>query len=83
MAKTKAIQDLTYEQAFQELGEIVRQLEQGELPLEQTLKLFERGQGLAARCSDLLEQAEVRFRTLAPDAAGRGDEAEPDDGGEG
>jgi exodeoxyribonuclease VII small subunit len=79
MAKTKAIQDLNYEQAFQELGEIVRQLETGDLPLEQTLRLFERGQALAARCSELLEQAELRFRTLAPEESGQSDESESDD----
>jgi exodeoxyribonuclease VII small subunit len=79
MAKTKAIQDLNYEQAFQELGEIVRQLETGDLPLEQTLRLFERGQALAARCSELLEQAELRFRTLAPEESGPSDESESDD----
>jgi exodeoxyribonuclease VII small subunit len=79
MAKTKAIQDLNYEQAFQELGEIVRQLETGDLPLEQTLKLFERGQALAARCSELLEQAELRFRTLAPEESRPSDESESDD----
>jgi len=81
MAKIKASQDLSYEQAFQELGEIVHQLETGDQALEQTLKLFERGQALAARCSELLEHAELRLRTLAPNDAGRPAESESDDEG--
>jgi exodeoxyribonuclease VII small subunit len=79
MAKTKASQDLSYEKAFQELGEIVQQLETGDLALEQTLKLFERGQVLASRCSELLEHAELRLRTLAPEDQGRQAESESDD----
>ena len=59
MAKraVKAPADLTYEQAFQELEATVGQLEAGNLPMEGALALFERGQLLAARCTELLEVA--------------------------
>ena len=39
-------------------------MEAGELPLEESLALFERGQALSARCSDLLEQAQLRLTEL-------------------
>jgi exodeoxyribonuclease VII small subunit len=61
---------LTFEQAFQELQALVAQLEEGELPLEDSLKLFERGQALAARCSQLLDEAELRLKALVPDESG-------------
>lgn len=70
MAKPRAPANLSFDQAFQELEATVRQLESGDLPLEQALALFERGQALAARCSELLEQAELRLRQLMPDESG-------------
>jgi len=70
MSKPKAPDQLDFEQAFEELQGLVRQLEQGELPLEDSLRLFERGQALAARCNQLLDKAELRLRKLAPDDSG-------------
>jgi exodeoxyribonuclease VII small subunit len=70
MSKSKSLKQLDFEQAFEELQALVRQLDQGELPLEDSLKLFERGQALAARCSQLLDEAELRLRALAPDESG-------------
>jgi exodeoxyribonuclease VII small subunit len=69
-AKSKAIEDLTYEQAYTELEQTVEQLESGDLPLEAALALFERGQALSARCGELLEQAEIKLRELTEDIAG-------------
>ena len=70
MPKAKTPDELSYEQAFRELEGLVASLESGDLPLEQALQLFERGQALAGRCSQLLEQAELRLRQLAPDDRG-------------
>ena len=72
MAKraVKAPADLTYEQAFQELEAVVRQLEAGEGPLEEALALFERGQLLAARCSELLAVAELKLQQLTAEGDG-------------
>ena len=53
-----------FEQAMTELDQIVRQLEQGELPLEQSLALFERGVRLSRYCHDRLEDAEKRIQVL-------------------
>lgn len=54
----------SFEVAFQELEEIVAQLERGDLPLEQALELHERGQKLAAYCATQLDQAELRVKKL-------------------
>ena len=67
MAKRKSPEKMAYEEAFEELEGIVEQLHSGELPLEKSLSLFERGQALAARCSELLDQAELKLRQLVPD----------------
>jgi exodeoxyribonuclease VII small subunit len=72
MAKraVKAPADLSYEQAFQELEATVGQLEAGNLPLEEAMALFERGQLLAARCTELLEVAELKLQQLTSAAGG-------------
>jgi exodeoxyribonuclease VII small subunit len=72
MAKTKgkAIKNFTYEEAFAELESVVEQLEQGTLPLDESLALFERGQALSKRCGELLEHAEIKLKQLTEDIAG-------------
>lgn len=61
------IDELSYEQAFGRLEEIVAALEQGEQHLEEALELYAQGQALARRCADLLEKAELRVRQLVGD----------------
>lgn len=68
--KPKPPKQLAYEQAFEELEGIVERLETGDLPLEEALALFERGQALAGRCAELLENAELKLRQLVPDEEG-------------
>ena len=76
-----AIETLSFENALAELDETVRQLEAGELSLDESLALFERGQMLSARCQQLLQAAELKVQQLAPKAGG-GYEMEPfDEGG--
>lgn len=58
---------LTFEEALLALEETVAQLESGDLTLEESLELFERGQQLTVRCSALLEQAELRIEMLTAD----------------
>lgn len=70
MPKVRPPEELSYEQAFEELEATVRRLEAEELPLEEALALFERGQALAARCNTLLDQAELKLRALMPDERG-------------
>ncbi len=59
-------EELTFEQAFAQLEETVQRLEQGGLPLEESLALFERGQALAARCHTQLDEAELKIKQLSP-----------------
>ena len=58
--------ELTYEQAFNELEQIVETMESEQKPLDESLKMFERGQVLAQYCAALLEQAELRIKQLNP-----------------
>jgi len=59
------IDQLSYEEAFSQLDVIVAALEGDELSLEAAMTLYERGQNLLHRCTDLLEQAEMRVRQLS------------------
>ena len=54
----------TYEQLYTQLQEVVARLEQGELPLDETLRLYEQGVRLAASCQRLLDGAELRVQAL-------------------
>jgi exodeoxyribonuclease VII small subunit len=63
------VDELTYEQAYAELEGILTLLEQEQTELEATIAWFERGQALAKRCQQLLDQAELRVRTLGLDPA--------------
>jgi exodeoxyribonuclease VII small subunit len=69
MAKTRTSKELSFEQAFRELEAVVQKLESGDLALEQSLELFERGQELAAHCGELLEKADLKLKKLAGDEA--------------
>ncbi|MFP3854673.1 MAG: exodeoxyribonuclease VII small subunit [Anaerolineales bacterium] len=69
MTKADTVEELSYEEAFTALEEVVEELEAGDLPLEKALEEFERGQALAARCSELLEQAELRLRRMMEEEA--------------
>ena len=60
----KAIEELSYEEALAELEETVSALESEQNQLEESIKLFERGQALAARCGVLLEAAELKVKQV-------------------
>ena len=60
----ETVDDLTYEEAFQQLEGIVKALETGDQTLESSLELFERGQALVRRCMALLETAELRVKQV-------------------
>ena len=61
------IQNMDFETAFSALQENVDHLESEDLPLEKALERFERGQALAKRCAQLLEEAELKVRQLSMD----------------
>jgi exodeoxyribonuclease VII small subunit len=60
----KALEDMSYEEALAELESIVAALEDGQSQLEEAIRLFERGQALAARCGVLLEAAELKVKQV-------------------
>jgi len=60
----------TFEQALQQLEQIVQKLEKGELPLEESLKLYEEGIRLSRLCHGKLEEAEGKIEMLIKDARG-------------
>ena len=63
----KPIEELSYEEALAELESVVESLEGEQSPLEDAMKLFERGQALAAHCGALLESAQLKVQKLAGD----------------
>jgi len=56
--------DLTFEQAERELGEIVARLERGDVGLDEAIELWQRGEALQRRCAALLDAAEGRIEQL-------------------
>ena len=59
-----AKKELDFEQSVSRLDEIVRLLERGDVPLEQSLKLFEEGTALVRSCGTMLDQAEQKIIKL-------------------
>lgn len=70
------IASLSFERALAELETIVARLEQGAVPLEESIAIYGRGEKLKARCEMLLKQAEARVEkiTLGADGAPKGTE---------
>ena len=64
-------QGRTFEASLEALEQIVRQLEDGDLPLDKSLELFEQGIRLSRECQDRLSQAERRIEILLRDNQGR------------
>ncbi len=60
-----------FEEALQKLEAIVTQMEEGDLPLEETLKAFEEGVRLARFCANKLDEAERKVEKLMRDQAGK------------
>ncbi len=58
------INALSFEAAFAELESIIAQLDSGELGLEESVTLFERGRTLSEHCQSLLDKAELRVKQL-------------------
>ena len=68
---------LPFERAIEELESIVKRLEEGKVPLEESVTIYERGEALKRRCEDLLRQAEARVEKITLDAQGKPTGTEP------
>ena len=55
---------LSFEESMGRLEQIVRSLEQGNVPLEESLKLFEEGTSLVRNCGKLLDEAELKVKQV-------------------
>ena len=64
-------ENMTFEAAMTRLEQIVRTMERGDAPLEESLKLFQEGTELVRNCSKLLEEAELQVKKImtAPDGS--------------
>jgi exodeoxyribonuclease VII small subunit len=62
---------LPFEKALAELETIVGRLEKGDVPLEDSIALYARGDALRAQCETLLKKAEARIEKIALDAQGK------------
>ena len=71
MSEPADIASLSFEQALQELEQIVARLESGQAPLEDSIQLYERGAALKAHCEQRLEQARLRVEKIVVGAGGQ------------
>lgn len=71
------ITELSFERALKELEAIVGRLERGDVELEESIAIYERGDALKAHCDRLLKQAEAKVErlTFGPDGAPKGTDA--------
>jgi len=77
---TSDVDKMPFERAIEELESIVKRLEDGKVPLEESVAIYERGEALKARCEVLLRAAEARVEKITLDAAGKPTGTEPLDG---
>ena len=70
-AERQRIAALPYDRAYAEFRAVVEKLETGNLPLEESIALFEQGVLLQRRCERMLSEAEVRFQRLVESAGGK------------
>ena len=75
-------QNKTFEGQMQRLEQIVRAMERGDVPLEESLKLFQEGTELVRSCGSLLDQAELQVKKIAvnPDGSPRAEDFADDAG---
>ena len=71
------VKALSFEKALAELEQIVQKLERGDVVLEESVTIYERGEALKRRCEELLRQAEARVDKITTDANGQVTGTEP------
>lgn len=76
-ASAQDVSDLSFEAALAELETIVTRLERGDVPLEESISIYERGEKLKARCDTLLKSAEAKVEKISLSADGTPSGAEP------
>ena len=74
------VKDMSFEQALGELEDVVSKLERGDVPLEDSIKLYERGAELKARCDAKLNEAQEKVAKITTGADGQPTGTEPVEG---
>lgn len=75
--KNDDIGKLSFQQAMDELEKIVDRLESGNVELEESIVIYERGEALRAHCDGLLKKAEAKVEKITLDADGKPAGTEP------
>ncbi|MCP4933719.1 MAG: exodeoxyribonuclease VII small subunit [bacterium] len=76
-ANTPDLKQMSFEQSLSELEEIVSRLEQGDVELERSITIYERGEALRKHCDDLLKRAEAKVEKITLDTKGTPSGTEP------
>jgi exodeoxyribonuclease VII small subunit len=71
------IQKMPFERAIEELESIIKRLEEGKVPLAESVEIYERGEALKQRCEELLKAAEARVEKITTGADGKAKGSEP------
>ena len=74
------VEEMSFEQAMAELEQVVGKLERGDVPLEDSIKLYERGAALRKRCDQKLKEAEEKVAAITLDAEGNAAGTKPVEG---
>lgn len=75
------ISEMSFEDALRALEDVVRKLEGGEVPLDQSIELYERGEKLRAHCQARLDAAQARIEKIVAGSDGRATGTVPFDAG--
>ena len=75
------IAEMSFEDALRALEDVMRKLEGGEVPLDQSIDLYERGEALRAHCQKRLDAAQARIEKIVAGADGKPAGTEPFDAG--
>lgn len=76
---TSDISQLTFEEALRALEDVVRRLESGEVPLDDSIDLYEQGEKLRQHCQARLDAAQARIEKIVADPEGKVQTTEPFD----
>lgn len=71
------IEEMSFEEAMRELETVVGQLESGDVALEESIRLYERGAKLKERCQRTLDAAEQKVAKITADQSGQATGTEP------
>ena len=73
----RPVEEMSFEEAIAELERIVERLERGQVPLAESIAIYERGAALKRRCEQLLREAEMRIEKIVLDEQGQPVATEP------